>query len=123
MRLVLLVGLGGFVGSAARYVVGEWVHRGGTGGYPYGTLVVNVLGCAAIGLLAGALDARPTPSAGLRAFLVVGVLGGFTTFSTFAHETLALARAADVWRAGGHVVLHVVTGLAAAGVGYTVTRG
>ena len=88
MVIVLLVGTGGFAGSAARYLVGRWVHQLlGTTWFPYGTLAVNVLGCLIIGILFGLAQARGIFTDETRALVFTGVLGGFTTFSSFGLET------------------------------------
>lgn len=121
---VLWVGLGGFVGSSMRFVVSGWVHRlPGTSAFPYGTLVVNVVGCLLLGFLGGWAEHRQVLTPPTRLFLMIGVLGGFTTFSTFAYETLAFAHGADVARALANIGLQVVLGLAAAWFGFSVARG
>lgn len=123
LRPVLLVGVGGFVGSVGRYLVGGWVHRAlPFVVFPVGTLVVNVAGCLAIGLLAGLVEVRQVLGPDLRVFLLIGVLGGFTTFSSFAYESLALARDAEIGRALLNVAAQVVLGLVAAWLGYAVVR-
>ncbi|MDH3285896.1 MAG: fluoride efflux transporter CrcB [Acidobacteriota bacterium] len=120
---VLLVGLGGFVGSSARFVVGGLVHRlAPFGTFPYGTLTVNVLGCLAIGFLGGMADLKQVLGAGQRAFLLIGVLGGVTTFSTFAYESFGLAQDSDMAKAAANVVLHVAAGFGAAWLGYLGAR-
>ena len=118
---LFLVGCGGFVGAVLRYGVGGLVHRSGAlSGFPFGTLTVNVAGCALIGAAAAAAETRQLLSPEARLFLMVGVLGGFTTFSTFGYETLALARDGEAFRAAANVVTHVVLGLAAVWAGYAV---
>jgi CrcB protein len=79
---------------------------------------VNVAGCLLIGAAAAAADTRQLLSPEARLFLMVGVLGGFTTFSTFGYETLALARDGEALRAAANVITHVVLGLAAVWAGY-----
>lgn len=86
----LLVGVGGFVGAVARYLAGGFVHRHLPASFPWGTFVVNVVGCFAIGLLAVLVSERQALGPDGRLFWMVGVLGGFTTFSTFGYETVAL---------------------------------
>lgn len=123
LRPVLFVGFGGFLGSVGRYLVAGWVHRAiPFATFPVGTLVVNVTGCLAIGLVAGLVEARQLFGPDLRVFLMVGVLGGFTTFSSFAYETLALSRDAEMGRALANVVAQAVLGLAAAWLGYALVR-
>ena len=89
---------------------------------PYGTLVVNVAGCLAIGFLAGMVEVRQLLGPSQRIFLMIGVLGGFTTYSTFAHETLELTMDSEFLRAAANVALQVICGFAAAAIGYTGAR-
>ena len=108
----LLVGSGGFAGSLLRYALGGAVHRHlPLSTFPYGTLCVNLLGCALIGALAGLAESRQLFSPELRTFAFIGLLGGFTTFSAFGFETIAMARDGDHLRAASNVALHVVVGL------------
>ena len=121
---LLWVGLGGFIGAIGRYCVGSWVQRLlPAGQIPYGTLAVNVVGCLVIGALGGWIDARQVSLAPmLRLFLFVGVLGGFTTFSAFAFETLSMTRAGLTFAALAHVGGHLVLCLCAVGLGAFVAR-
>jgi len=120
---ILLVGLGGFVGSSARYLLSGLAHRlSPFTGFPVGTLAVNVIGCAIIGLLGGLGDLRQGLGTSERLFLLIGVLGGFTTFSTFAYETMSLAQDSQFARALANLALQVVVGLAAAWLGYQGAR-
>jgi CrcB protein len=92
MRL-FLIGAGGFAGAIARYLLSGAVQAVTTEStFPYGTLAVNVLGCLAVGLLGELSELRGIPGSDARAFLVVGLLGGFTTFSAFAGETVHAMR-------------------------------
>jgi CrcB protein len=116
MRNVLLVGLGGFVGSVLRHGVSTVVPAGVR--FPAATLVVNVVGCLVIGILGGLAEARMPLSDPLRLFLIVGVLGGFTTYSAFGYETIATARGGAGAVALLNVVLHLVMGLGAVWVGF-----
>ena len=88
------------------------------GAFPYGTIVVNMCGCLLIGLAVGMLDTRQIVSPEVRLFVLVGLLGGFTTYSTFALETFALLRDADYFRAVANVVVHTVLGLLLVWIGY-----
>jgi len=123
LRQALLVGAGGFLGSAFRFLAGGFVHRFTPAStFPYGTLTVNVLGCLAIGFLGGMLEVRQALGPGERLFLIVGVLGGFTTFSSFAYETLGLVHGADFGRALANVGASLILGLSAAWLGYAAAQ-
>ena len=117
---VLWVALGGALGSVARYALSGIAVRWLGAGFPYGTLFVNMTGSFTIGLLAAlvAADGRPSLGADARAFLLVGVLGGFTTFSSFSLETLNLARSGALAPAMLNVAGSVVLCLAAVSFGF-----
>jgi len=117
---VLWVALGGALGSVARYAISGVAVRWLGAGFPYGTLFVNVAGSFTIGMLAAlvAADGRPSLGADARAFLLVGVLGGFTTFSSFSLETLNLARSGALGPALLNVAGSVVLCLAAVSLGF-----
>ena len=116
----LWVALGGALGSVARYACSTAAARFFGAGFPYGTLFVNVAGSFAIGLLAALVSADGRPSLGVdaRAFVLVGVLGGFTTFSSLSLETLELARGGALGAAGANIALSVVLCLFAAWAGF-----
>lgn len=109
---ILAIALGGAGGSVARYLVSGWVQRArplaalGSWGpaLPWGTLFVNLTGCFAMGLLAGMLQQRLVVSQETRALVLIGVLGGYTTFSAFALETLRLAQEGSFLPAAANVV-------------------
>jgi len=116
---VLLVGLGGFVGSSGRFILSTLVYRFvPLSTFPLATLVVNVAGCLVIGYLGGLMETRQALGPALRLFLIIGILGGFTTFSSFALETLHLTQAAEVVKALLNVAAQIVLGLTAAWLGY-----
>ena len=123
MQNVLLVGLGGFVGSAGRYLVSGWVQNLiAKPLLPFGTLAVNVLGCLLIGLLGGLAEVREIMHPNARMFVMVGMLGGFTTFSTFGYETFALGRDGQSLMALANIGSQVILGLAAVWAGYAMAR-
>lgn len=90
--------------------------------FPLGTLAVNILGCLLIGVLNGLAETRQVIGPELRLFLMIGMLGGFTTFSTFGYETLALIRDADLVQAMGNVMAQVFFGLIAVWLGDMLGR-
>jgi len=121
MRTLLLIGAGGFVGSVLRYLVAGWIqHLSGRLFFPWGTFGVNVLGCLGIGLLGGWTETIKALSSETRLFLIIGLLGGFTTFSTFGYETIALVRDRQFLAAVGNVMLHVFAGLGAVWLGHSL---
>jgi fluoride exporter len=105
---IVLVGIGGCIGSIARYAVGGFVQDLTQGTFPFGTLAVNVVGCLLIGGLSELADTRSYLSADARALLVVGLLGGFTTFSAFGNETVNLLRDREGMLALANVAAHLV---------------
>ena len=123
MSQIILVGIGGFIGSVFRFLLSGFVHRlVPLSEFPFGTFAVNVVGCLLIGLLNGLAETRQVISPELRLFLMIGILGGFTTFSAFGYETLSLIRGAEVFRAMGNVFLHVLFGLVAVWLGDMLGR-
>jgi len=121
MIKLFLIGAGGFIGSVLRYVVSGLVQTFSQSiAFPYGTLAVNILGCFCIGLLSELIDARALIGTDARAFLIVGILGGFTTFSAFGNETMNLIREGDVALGLMNVGAQVLLGLGAVWAGYTL---
>lgn len=119
MRELLIVGTGGFLGAIGRYGV-SLAFAGSA--FPYATLIVNVVGSFAIGLVAGWVESGTLEEAH-RQFVAVGLLGALTTFSTFSLETLMLLRAGSYAMAGASVVLNVALALGAARIGLALTSG
>ena len=99
IKTLLFVGLGSFLGGISRFGLTRWVQAQGTGNFPYGTLVVNLLGCLLIGVFYGWFDRARIFDPDLRLLLTVGFCGGFTTFSTFAHEGLSLFQSGNFFAA------------------------
>jgi fluoride exporter len=113
-----LIAVAGAAGTLLRFALGGWLARITGGVYPWETFVINALGCLAIGAIAGALDKGALLPPVLRMALMVGFLGGFTTFSTFALEAFRLAAGAQWGAAAGYVLLTNLVGLAAVWIGY-----
>ena len=119
----LLVAVGGAIGATARFVLADLVHRVASPYFPWGTFVINVTGCFVFGLVAGAGEAFGVVGPMTRAFVLVGILGGYTTFSSFAFETVTLMRGGELAAALGNAAGQVVLGLAAFWVGVVVMQG
>jgi fluoride exporter len=115
----VLVGAGGAIGSVLRYLASGFVQRLDLwGSFPAGTLAVNFVGCTFLGLLSGLSDSRFLFGPGARLFVFIGVLGGFTTFSTFSYETLALVRAGEGAKAALNASASLLLCLAGTWLGY-----
>jgi CrcB protein len=114
----LLLLAGGAAGTLFRYLLSVSIGRATGGGFPWGTLAVNVLGCLAIGGLAGLAERQGALSIPMRLALVVGFLGGFTTFSAFGLELFSLLRDGRWTAAGAYFALSNAAGLAAVWAGF-----
>ncbi len=121
MRLVL-VAVGGAIGSTLRYLLDGEVYRWLPATFPYGTFVVNVVGCGIFGLLVGIGEQQLIVGSPARTFLLIGVIGGFTTFSSFAFETVQLLRDGEWWLGALNTIGQVVIGFAALWAGFSLGR-
>lgn len=118
MNNLLLVGIGGFLGSIARYLLGGLIlHHTAQERFPWSTFAVNVLGCMVIGVLAGLADRQGLFGPGTRLFLFTGVLGGFTTFSAFGLEAMVLVRRGELLVASLYACASVIVGITAVWLG------
>ena len=115
-----VVALGGAIGSAARYLLSSLMLRVSAGQFPLGTFVVNVIGCGVFGALAGAASGRLSLTPEVRLFLFTGILGGFTTFSSYAFESVVLIRDGQFLAASINIAGQVVIGLVTLGFAYSV---
>jgi CrcB protein len=122
MNMILLVAIGGAVGSVARYLIASSIQTAISWEFPLGTVLVNILGCFLIGILYVLLVARPDPRHDLRALLMVGVMGGFTTFSSFSLETVTMAMNGNYAGATLNVVLSVAACLVGTLLGISLGR-
>jgi len=122
MSQVIAIAIGGAFGSVLRYGLSTWVHTLVGRGFPYGTLAVNVLGCMAMGVLFVLLVERMGASAVWRAGLLIGVLGGFTTFSSFSIETFNLIEQGAMAKAAGNIAASLVLCVGATWLGVIIAR-
>ncbi|HDS06031.1 MAG TPA: fluoride efflux transporter CrcB [Bacteroides sp.] len=122
LKHLLIVGLGGFAGSAGRYLISRLTSQFEFFSIPLGTLIVNVTGSLLIGFLIGISEKSPILTVELRMFLMVGLCGGFTTFSTFAGENLILMRNGQLPLLLAYTFLSVLLGFTAVYIGYLSTK-
>ncbi len=122
MNGILYVALGGALGASGRYALGHVMFKLMGPGYPWGTLVANVLGGLAMGLLVGWLAFRVSGGEHLRLFLAVGVLGGFTTFSSFSLEALRMIETKAYGTAAGYISASVIFSIFAVFLGLIIAR-
>jgi CrcB protein len=122
MNKLLLIFLGSGLGGILRYLISGWAQRFANGSFPLGTLVVNFIGCLLIGFLAAAFAGRFLVREEYRIGLLVGILGGFTTFSAFGLETFRLTNDGQFWLAALNVVLSCALGFAAVWFGYRIAE-
>lgn len=123
MSAILSVAIGGALGAVTRYLVTGWVHKAMPPGFPYGTLTVNVVGSLLVGFASGVFAARAESRDHLvQLFLIVGVCGGFTTFSAFSAETYQLVQRGAVAPAAINAALQLAGSLAAVFAGYWLAR-
>ena len=123
MLKIAIIGIGGFVGAILRYLVAGSVHSIiKTATFPLGTMTVNIVGCLLIGVGGGLMESRQLFSPEWRAFIFVGILGSFTTFSTFGLETFNLARDGQWLSSFGNLGISIILGLGAVLAGHTLSR-
>lgn len=119
---ILIVGAGSCLGGVSRYLVSRMMQTICPGEFPWGTFVVNVVGCLIIGLVYGLIDRGCEMNEGVKLFLTVGFCGGFTTFSTFMHENYLLFSGSHLLTVGAYAALSVFVGFLMVYAGYLLTR-
>ena len=121
MKGILLVGTGGFIGAALRYIVSTWLSQFTRFAFPLGTFAVNFIGCTLLGIFVG-LGLGKTITLPLREFAVIGILGGFTTFSAFGLESFEMLQAGQFKMTAIYVLGSIVLGISGIGLGILITR-
>lgn len=122
MKMMLLAGVGGFVGTCLRYLTGRLCHLWTLGGFPLGTFVVNVVGCFVIGALLGLAERENILSSTMNVMLVTGFCGGFTTFSSFADDIFLLMQQRNWMLLTLYAGLSLVLGVAMVWLGRAVAK-
>jgi fluoride exporter len=122
MYKILLIGFAGLVGTLARYWLSGWGDQWWGGTFPFGTFIVNAIGCLLMGFLFQVTQEKYLVDPVVRAVVLVGFLGGFTTFSSFAIQSFNLLRDGELFLAGANILLSNAVGLFLVWVGYAISR-
>lgn len=122
IKLLFIIGTGSFLGGIARFLTSRFIQNTVISAFPYGTFIVNVLGCFLIGLFYGLSERGNVMTPEWRMFLTVGFCGGFTTFSTFANENVALLKDGNIFYVALYTGLSVFVGILATWLGNLVTK-
>lgn len=122
LKSILIVGLGGFIGTVARFMIARYFQLNFTSVFPWSTFIVNIIGCLLIGVIYGISEKGQVLSPEIRLFLTVGICGGFTTFSTFSNDSFLLMRDLEWIRFALYTTLSVFIGLMAVYVGRIITK-
>lgn len=122
IKTILIIGLGGAIGSILRYLTSLFVARYWENNFPLATLITNVLGCFLIGLFIGLLDKQQLANSDLKWFLITGFCGGYTTFSTFGYENFGLLQGQQSLMAFAYIASSVIVGLMAVWFGLFVAK-
>ena len=121
IRNTLFIGCGSFIGGAARYLISV-AMKTMSKGFPWGTLIVNLVGCLVIGLLWGFFSKNSSESSSWALFMIVGICGGFTTFSTFSKEALIMLQSGNIVGLISYIGVSVIAGVALVAAGYYLAR-
>jgi CrcB protein len=121
-KIILIIGSGSFLGGVARFLTSRYIQNTVISAFPYGTFLVNIIGCLLIGILFGISEKGNMMNTEWKMFLTVGFCGGFTTFSTFANENLALLRNGNIFHFALYTGLSVFLGILATYLGSLITK-
>ena len=121
MKIILAIGIGSCIGGICRYLLSQFIQNKFLSTFPFGTLGVNIIGCFLIGVVFG-LSERGNFTMEWRLFLATGLLGGFTTFSSFSNETVSLLRDGQLWHAFTYIACSVVICLLATFTGISLIK-
>ncbi len=122
LKSIMIVGFGGFIGTAARFLISRYFQENVASVFPWGTFIVNIVGCLLIGLIYGISEKGDLMSPEVRLFLTVGICGGFTTFSTFSNDAFLLLRQDEWLRFAFYTSFSFFLGLLAVYAGRLTTK-
>lgn len=118
----VVIFIGGGIGAVTRFVLSSALQRAAGPAFPWGTLAVNMIGCLLVGIAAELIRVRVDWHSNVRLFLIVGILGGFTTFSSFGYETLSLIQSEKYLEAIGNAAGQVLGGVLLVALGFYITH-
>ena len=121
MKEIVLVGTGGFIGASLRYITSTWLAPFNRFGFPFGTFTINFIGCTLLGVFVG-LGLEKNSTMPIKEFIAIGILGGFTTFSTFGLESFEMLQTGHFKMTAIYVLGSIVLGLSGIGLGIFITR-
>lgn len=122
MAKLIIIGLGGFIGAVGRYLITQYFFQTSTSDFPVGTFIVNILGCLVLGMFMYYAQNSDVFSSHMRMFIAIGILGAFTTFSTFSYETVALFNEQKVMLAMANIVGSIILGIFSVWLGYSMLK-
>jgi CrcB protein len=122
LKSVMIVGIGGFIGTVGRFLISRYFQENVTSVFPWSTFIVNIVGCLLIGIIYGISEKGNFLSPEIRLFLTVGICGGFTTFSSFSNDAFLLVREQDWIRLALYTSLSVFIGLMAVFAGRFIIK-
>lgn len=122
IKNILIVGIGSFIGGILRYLISKYIQNSIFSTFPYATFTVNIIGCFIIGFVMGVSQKGTILSSDLKLFLAIGFCGGFTTFSTFANENLALIKDGNFFYFSIYSGLSVILGIISTYFGVLLTK-
>jgi CrcB protein len=122
LKQILLVGLGGAIGSIFRFLTSIFMARYAMNGFPFGTFAANILGCFILGICVGVFGKNPTENENLRLLFVTGFCGGYTTFSTFASENIQMLQQQNYVMLATYTLVSLLVGFLAVAIGLSLGK-